>query len=241
MFTVVAVDEKLEPLLKDYLPLYETAREEQIRMIRWNRQGGSVQTALPQLEEQVQEQNEWRILLVGDEDVIRTRNPFDIARSDQAADYARCAQMLGHIPPWITFHEEEGGLSSQIDMPQEQEREERRFTDPDQIFLLAVTQERQDIKKMRSIRNEDAVDPEFWNRCNYPANCRFLKMNLLRKHNIVTPGARMELAMGIHTLAFNEIPSSDLQAYELYNLIIELNEEAEYAGFSEYYLSLIHI
>ena len=66
MFTVVAVDAKLEPLLKDYLPLYETAREEQIRMIRWNRQGGSVQTALPQLEEQVQEQNEWRILLVGD-------------------------------------------------------------------------------------------------------------------------------------------------------------------------------
>ena len=238
MFTVVAVDAKLEPLLKDYLPLYETAREEQIRMIRWNRQGGSVQTALPQLEEQVQEQNEWRILLVGDEDVIRTRNPFDIARSDQAADYARCAQMLGHIPPWITFHEEEGGLSSQIDMPQEQEREERRFTDPDQIFLLAVTQERQDIKKMRSIRNEDAVDPEFWNRCNYPANCRFLKMNLLRKHNIVTPGARMELSMGIHTLAFNEIPSSDLQAYELYNLIIELNEEAEYAGFSEYYSRL---
>ena len=238
MFTVVAVDAKLEPLLKDYLPLYETAREEQIRMIRWNRQGGSVQTALPQLEEQVQEQNEWRILLVGDEDVIRTRNPFDIARSDQAADYARCAQMLGHIPPWITFHEEEGGLSSQIDMPQEQEREERRFTDPDQIFLLAVTQERQDIKKMRSIRNEDAVDPEFWNRCNYPANCRFLKMNLLRMHNIVTPGARMELAMGIHTLAFNEIPSSDLQAYELYNLIIELNEEAEYAGFSEYYSRL---
>ena len=55
MFTVVAVDAKLEPLLKDYLPLYETAREEQIRMIRWNRQGGSVQTALPQLEEQVQE------------------------------------------------------------------------------------------------------------------------------------------------------------------------------------------
>ena len=50
MFTVVAVDAKLEPLLKDYLPLYETAREEQIRMIRWNRQGGSVQTALPQLE-----------------------------------------------------------------------------------------------------------------------------------------------------------------------------------------------
>ena len=45
MFTVVAVDAKLEPLLKDYLPLYETAREEQIRMIRWNRQGGSVQTA----------------------------------------------------------------------------------------------------------------------------------------------------------------------------------------------------
>ena len=43
MFTVVAVDAKLEPLLKDYLPLYETAREEQIRMIRWNRQGGSVQ------------------------------------------------------------------------------------------------------------------------------------------------------------------------------------------------------
>src|SRR5699024_12822165 len=61
----------------------------------WNRQGGSVQTALPQLEEQVQEQNEWRILLVGDEDAVRTRNPFDIARSDQAADYARCAQMLG--------------------------------------------------------------------------------------------------------------------------------------------------
>ena len=139
MFTVVAVEAKLEPQLKGYLPLYETAREEQIRMIRWNRQGGSVQTALPQLEEQVQEQNEWRILLVGDEDVVRTRNPFDIARSDQAADYARCAQMLGHIPPWITFHEEEGGLSSQIDMPQEQEREERRFTDPDQIFLLAVT------------------------------------------------------------------------------------------------------
>ena len=134
MFTVVAVDAKLEPLRrKTICPSYETAREEQIRMIRWNRQGGSVQTALPQLEEQVQEQNEWRILLVGDEDVIRTRNPFDIARSDQAADYARCAQMLGHIPPWITFHEEEGGLSSQIDMPQEQEREERRFTDPDQI------------------------------------------------------------------------------------------------------------
>ena len=44
MFTVVAVDAKLEPLLKDYLPLYETAREEQIRMIRWNRQGGSVQS-----------------------------------------------------------------------------------------------------------------------------------------------------------------------------------------------------
>ena len=63
-------------------------------------------------------------------------------------------------------------------------------------------------------------------------------MNLLRNHNIVTPNARMELAMGIHTLAFNEIPSSDLQAYELYNLIIELNEENEFAGFSEYYSRL---
>ena len=40
------------------------------------------------------------------------------------------------------------------------------------------------------------------------------------------------------TLAFNEIPSSDLQAYELYNLIIELNEENEFAGFSEYYSRL---
>ena len=37
MFTVVAVDTRLEPLLKDYLPLYETAREDQIRMIHWNR------------------------------------------------------------------------------------------------------------------------------------------------------------------------------------------------------------
>lgn len=238
MFTVVAVDTRLEPLLKDYLPLYETAREEQIRMIHWNRQGDSVANALPQLEEQVQEQNEWRILLVGDEDAVRTRNPFDTDRSMQALDYVRCAQMLGHIPPQVTFHEEEGHVISRIDAPDQHEREERRFTDPDQILLLAVTQERQDIKKMRSIRNEDAVDPEFWDRCDYPANCRFLKMNLLRNHNIVTPNARMELAMGIHTLAFNEIPSSDLQAYELYNLIIELNEENEFAGFSEYYSRL---
>ena len=59
MFTVVAVDTRLEPLLKDYLPLYETAREEQIRMIHWNRQGDSVANALPQLEEQVQEQSCW--------------------------------------------------------------------------------------------------------------------------------------------------------------------------------------
>jgi len=235
MFTVIAIDKNLEPLLKDFLPLYNSCmNNDTIKIITWYRDGKSLNECFPQLDKVIFLQNEWRMIIISDEMDGNQINPFDSYGYSHVENLIYSSQLLGYVPPHITFDDNQDILNIE-DFDNLNDNFQEGITEPNQIYLLAVTKEKKDS------HNYNDMDKNFWDRCNYPSNCRFIKYNLLEHSNIVTSLSKLELVLAIHTISYNEISSNDLQAYEVYNLSINLDKDKLYESFNKYYNRLWNI
>lgn len=114
MYSVLIQNQKTIELFQEFHPLFmEAINRDQIGVCRWMEPGTTVDTALPELKELIEDKEEWRAIIVRvvDEDDMGQygydpRNPFDFKYYHEAKrEYAespiplvRLTNMLGEIP-----------------------------------------------------------------------------------------------------------------------------------------------
>lgn len=230
MFTVVAIDSAMYQNYKYSsisLLLENNFNKDEIIYLAYDQTGNSFTDIFGNIKELVKNKDEWRLILVGDSD-NDVNNPFDCAEDPNfSSRMIKLVSYFGEIPPEIKINHNKDITIT----PFENEITEN-FNPPDHLYLLAVVQSKTVTKK---------VNHDFWNRGNYPAKCRFIKYNLLNENHIVNEHSYLKFWLSLQTLAQNMLSSSSLQAYQLYQLSIELNYQKLFEKLDAYYSHMLQL
>ena len=194
----------------------------------------------------------------------RPRNPFDFIENKEYDPYVvkespipliRLTQLLGGVPePEIRYEQgekvDEYGRTQVVYIPDKEQhqaamKEHGRIAERYQ-FVENRPREILVISTRQSVDNsESEVDAawrtkletessEFWSRNRYPSPCRFMTCDVLNERHSLYPGSIFKLWAAVLLLSVNQIEASSLQAYRLYNLSLELDQEQLSAAFSRY-------
>ncbi len=238
MLTIVAIDSELIEQFNPYYELFDSClKDHEIRFITWNRKGTDLTSAFYDnngysLKDLIQNKQDWRLMIVSDDRSNVSGNPFDNQDYEKANDFIRICQKLGYIAPKIKFVRENDDYKSIID---EYVVEQEDIEYPENVYLISIWKYRTRLHKETSTKH----DANFWDRCGYPSNVRYMKFNLLEKTNIETSYAYFEAMMLIHTLAYNVISSNFIQAYNIYNLKIDIDQDTLFEQYNSYYNRLV--
>lgn len=194
----------------------------------------------------------------------RPSNPFDFLENREQDPYeahesaiplVRLTQLLGGVPePEIRYapteKTDEYGRTKVVYEPdkaqhraamQEHARIAERYqfveNRPREILVISTRQPvdntESEIDAAWRVKLE-SQSSEFWSRNRYPSVCRFLTCDVLNERHSLYPGSIFKLWSAVMLLALNQIDASTLQAYRLYNVSLELDQERLSAAFSRY-------
>lgn len=80
---------------------------------------------------------------------------------------------------------------------------------------------------------------DFWFRYEYPPNCRFLVFDMPNIDNALYEDSWFMFWMAVLTIAINSYSSSEIEAYKLYKLGIDISSEEFKRFINKYYLGLV--
>lgn len=238
MLSIVAIDNEIKEKIEPYFGLFESCmNNNEIRFIFYNRKATTIETAFSDdegknLYEIVDDCKEWKMLILSDDRGNETFNPFDNQNYPRANDLITICRKLGHNAPKITFIKAKDDYEVTVDEKGKLDNLETLIY-PEQVLLVSLVMESKINTKSKN------YDPNFWDRCGYPSNMRYMKYNILTNSNIETSFAYFEVMMLIHTLAYNMIGSNEAQAYTLYNLKIKINYEQLFEAYNDYYNKIV--
>ena len=194
----------------------------------------------------------------------RPRNPFDFIENKENDPYEakestipliRLTQLLGGVPePEIRYEQgekvDEYGRTQVVYVPDKVQHqaamkehariaEQYQFVEnrPREILVIST---RQSVDNSESEidaawrKKLETESSEFWSRNRYPSACRFMTCDVLNERHSLYPGSIFKLWSAVLLLSINQIEASSLQAYRIYNLSLELDQERLSAAFSRY-------
>lgn len=181
-------------------------------------------------------------------------NPYDFAVNkempavleESAVPLIRLTHILGGVPaPLVEFQEQnlKNGIGKVVHVvykpvrnPEREaahERLEEKYKyngkRPTEIFLVTFHKKahRKESVNVQFVWNNylESDSSEFWRRNNYPATCRFLKYDYEELGPIQRTADLFNFWMSVMLLARNDITSSSLQGYRIYNVRTDFDRE----------------
>lgn len=198
----------------------------------------------------------------------RPSNPFDFLENKEQDPYQakesavpliRLTQLLGGVPePEIRYErcekQDEYGRTQVVYAPDKAQHraamqehakivERYQFVEnrPREILVIST---RQPVDNSESEIDAawraklESESSEFWSRNRYPSACRFLTCDVLNERHSLYPGSIFKLWSVVLLLSLNQIDASSLQAYRLYRVALELDQQRLSAAFSRYVAKL---
>ena len=117
--------------------------------------------------------------------------------------------------------------------------------DMQKVFLQNRIQEKNrkimsDTEKLLTVSDTSPFDySDFWCRYEYPPNCRFLVFDMPNIENVLYEDSWFMFWMAVLTVALNVYNSSEIGAYKLYKLGIDISNEEFKRFINKYYLGLV--
>ena len=185
---------------------------------------------------------------------LDTQNPYDFESVDafqenengeNQNDLIRLTQLLGGVPsvekrfePVVEERDDDSGLVPNVIFKPAKNTEEENRTirlqkqyefdgvAPSSIILITVRLGHQydDRDKDRLIRDEHESS-RFWQRNKYPGICRFVVFDYKKQGPFRREADRFRFWMSIYLLTINEPDPAFLQAYRLYNVDVQFDEQ----------------
>lgn len=178
------------------------------------------------------------------------QNPYDFLINADKDDSVReskvplirLTQMLGGVPePEIRFEpvivQDEIGFQRTVYNPsfnedgkKERERLQRKYHFngklPVSVIVLTVRVKNkigENIDNVWNVKNESGSS-DFWSRNRYPANCRFAVYYYTDEGSVKKNADDFGFWVSVMMLATNDIDSSTMQGYRLYNVAVKINK-----------------
>ena len=253
MYTVVIADKAMMDRLTDYRVLFEPFEKEgQLDFCYWEPERFDID-ALPSLRSLIDNRLRWRALILINP--LSADNPYDFpeacaptpsAGERTVSDHpvVRLTQLLGGMRRYVTV---------EADAPAEPAPEDpavvatpfhfQTHAVPDalqtKLRLPVRPPESINLLAMRDIANRDdwtATQKSwnltleqnasaFWERCEYPDSCRFMVFDVAEDFDALLETDVFRWWMAVLTFAVNQFTPSSLQAYRLYRLNVQLDDQ----------------
>lgn len=152
---------------------------------------------------------------------------YQDSNHEEAEAAFQSALLLGHHPQ-THYHVEQYSLDERREHERLTLHYAARQSIPDEVILLSprspLPPSAEDALRDSWQSHEAYVLSRFPERNNYPASCRFAVFDMKPLGHVGFDLEEMKFALGLLTLAINELPASSVQADRLYRLGVHVDE-----------------
>lgn len=265
MFTVVLYDKEMSTFLEEYMSFLKPFIDKGcFALCRWNPAGMTVNQAVPELYDVVGERKEWRAIVLTHSFCDASENPFDFFRGEESAEVVeqqpliRLTHMLSLVPHRVSVKPESADARKEeyqfnCSVSCQTVNEDKDYYKyctgnfeldcyrPIQIALVATRQIRDGKTYLPPRKHAGQPESLFWDRNDYPSNVRFIAYDLHTSTRTISARDIFEMVNAILVLAMNDMYTIKLEAYKLYRMSIEIDQNKFEKNLSDFHQHLLNV